>query len=58
MKEIIYPKKEIKETEFISEKCYCGGNLYYTQIPCPDGMEGCLAIHYGYRCESCGKIFQ
>lgn len=58
MKEIVYPKQELLEKEYISERCYCGGKLFYTTIPCPDGNEGCLVIHYGYKCEDCGRIFQ
>jgi len=58
MKEIIYPKPKPEEKEYISDKCYCGGRLYHTEIPCPDQKEGCLVIHYGYKCEDCGRIFQ
>jgi len=38
--------------------CWCGGNLFYGTIPCPDGRSGCCVAHYGYICNKCGKIYQ
>ena len=57
MKEIIYEEK------FKGDKCEsgcpnCGQPLYHTTIPCPDQKEGCLVIHYGYKCYGCGKIYR
>lgn len=37
-------------------KCHCGGDIERKTISCPDKKEGCLVIHYGYVCNSCGVI--
>jgi len=60
LKEIKYP---IKEPEWnksnTKKKCpNCNGKMRWDRIPCPNGKEGCLVLHYGYRCLECGKIFQ
>lgn len=57
MEEIIYQKLESEKTN-TEERCLCGGEMNYGTIPCPDGKEGCLVGHYGYRCLKCGRIFQ
>jgi hypothetical protein len=58
MKEVVYPKFEEKREYAEGETCSCGGRLYHSTIPCPEGKIGCLVIHYGYICEQCGKIYQ
>ena len=58
MKEVIFPKRKDDKKEYGKEKCSCGGRVYSSQIPCPEGVEGCLAIHYGFTCEKCGKHYQ
>lgn len=58
MKEVIYKKPE-SEKPNTDEKCpVCGGEMRYDIIPCPDGKEGCLVLHYGYICLKCRKIYQ
>ena len=56
--EVKYPiPEELKSNT--KEKCpHCGGEMRYGRIPCPEGRPGCLVIHYGYRCLSCGRIYQ
>ncbi len=40
------------------EKCpYCNVCMLYGPISCPDGMIGCLVLHYGYTCPNCGRQF-
>lgn len=34
----------------------CGGELVHGPIPCPDGKQGCLVLHYGLRCSGCGAV--
>ena len=36
----------------------CGGNLVYVMVSCPEGMMGCLVLHYGYVCVDCGKQWE
>ena len=55
MKEIIYPEPKPNT----DKKCpRCGGQLRWGTIPCPERKPGCLVMHYGYACESCGRIFE
>ena len=35
----------------------CSKRVTNGPIPCPDGIPGCLVIHYGLRCSKCGKFF-
>lgn len=57
MKEVIYNKKPIGElTESVCPACK--SRLYHTTIPCPDQKEGCCVLHYGHKCENCGRIYQ
>jgi len=58
MKEIIYPKPENQKPNTDEVCLACGEKMRHDTIPCPDGREGCLVIHYGYRCLNCGKIYQ
>lgn len=36
----------------------CGSPLTHGIVPCPEGRPGCLVIHLGYLCSSCGKYWQ
>lgn len=37
----------------------CGAaKIYKGVVPCPDGIAGCLVLHWGYRCDGCGVILQ
>jgi hypothetical protein len=59
LKEVEYKKEKDNGKEYNFEHCHsCGGKLYYTNIPCPDLKEGCLVLHFGWKCEDCGKIYQ
>jgi uncharacterized protein with PIN domain len=59
MKEIIYKNVENNQGKQLNDKCPCCGNpLRNSKIPCPEQKEGCIVIHYGYRCDFCGKIYQ
>ena len=57
MKEIIYPQKDKIQYEDIECPNCSQKKLRYESIPCPEGIVGCLVIHYGYRCYNCGRIF-
>ena len=58
MQEVIYSKPEHSKSN-TEEKCpSCTGSMRYGDIPCPDGIEGCLVIHYGFECLKCGKIYK
>jgi C4-type Zn-finger protein len=38
----------------VGDKCpRCGGEIEEIQIPCPDGREGCLVMHFAARCANC-----
>lgn len=54
--EIVFPEP----TRRYEGKCpKCGQyKLEFGNIPCPEGKEGCLVLHTGYRCEGCGRYFQ
>lgn len=57
MKEVIFKKPP--ESTPSEHKCIaCGSPLYYETIECPDGIKGCLVMHYGYVCHQCGKVWQ
>jgi len=56
MKEIIYPEKKYKYEDKKCPNCK-KKKLVWGQIPCPEGIEGCMVMHYGYQCHNCGKIF-
>ncbi len=58
MEEIIYPRKIEDKKEYGEERCSCGGKVYHSTIPCPEGRIGCLVIHYGLICEECGKKYR
>jgi DNA-directed RNA polymerase subunit RPC12/RpoP len=58
-KEIEPKPKATFRTESSPDDCpNCGGEIFLSKIPCPDHRRGCLVMHYGYRCDDCGKIFE
>ena len=57
MKEIIYKQEEIKFEDKPCPKCN-EKQLEYTEIPCPDGMRGCIVRHMGYYCHNCKTYFR
>ncbi len=58
MDEIIFKKHETPPQYPHDEPCKnCGGKLYHRAIGCPDGKSGCLVMHYGWVCDTCGKAF-
>ena len=57
-KEIIPPDyfgDQYKPTEDNCPKC--GNRLSHGPIGCPYGRLGCLVLHSGYRCLTCGGQF-
>ncbi len=56
LKEVVFSTREVKYSDKECPNCHTK-TLVSTTIPCPDGREGCLVIHYGYACEICHKIF-
>ena len=56
IKEIIRPVSTDDRKE--GELCpYCNISTKYQEIKCPEGMAGCLVIHYGWHCDKCGRDF-
>ncbi len=35
----------------------CGGQLEFCEVPCPDGVPGCLVLHTRPACVWCGVVF-
>jgi hypothetical protein len=35
----------------------CGGAMTRGPVPCPDGVPGCLVLHFGLMCSKCGKFW-
>ncbi|MCK9435315.1 MAG: hypothetical protein M0R32_11040 [Candidatus Cloacimonetes bacterium] len=57
LKELIPPsfKERGEPTEILCPSCKT--KMTFGMIPCPDGREGCIVCHYGYRCPECLKIW-
>ena len=42
----------------MGEPCpHCGTFTRYGQIGCPEGRLGCLVMHWGWHCDTCGRDF-
>jgi len=54
--EIVYPERTFEAED---EPCpKCDGLMVFQVVPCPEGRVGCLVIHYGYVCLSCGTGYK